>query len=109
MGKKRRIAICGFNLESNRFAPTCARGDFRENMYFVGNEISTEARKDSPAIHLGVKGFYNEMDKIFGDADGWVASVSNCECTGNPSVDRGREQEPAFHVRCPWECACPAL
>ena len=73
MGKKRRIAICGFNLESNRFAPPCARGDFRENMYFVGNEISTEARKDSPAIHLGVKGFYNEMDKIFGDADGWVA------------------------------------
>ena len=73
MGKKRRIAICGFNLESNRFAPTCARGDFRENMYFVGNEISTEARKDSPAIHLGGKGFYNEMDKLFGDADGWVA------------------------------------
>ena len=72
MKKKPKIAICGFNLESNRFAPTCAESDFRENMFFVGREISDEARKDSPAIHLGVKGFYNEMNKLFGHDDDWI-------------------------------------
>ena len=57
MIKKPKIAICGFNLESNRFAPTCAEIDFRENIFFVGRPISDEARKGSPAIHLGVKVF----------------------------------------------------
>ena len=72
MKKKPKIAICGFNLESNRFAPTCAESDFRENMFFVDQEISDEARKDSPAIHLGVKGFYSEMNKLFGHDDDWI-------------------------------------
>ena len=57
MIKQPKMAICGSNLESNRFAPTCAESDFRENMFFVGREISDEAGKGSPAIHLEVKGF----------------------------------------------------
>ena len=40
---KKRIAICGFNLESNRFAPTCSRPDFEENMWFRA-DIDFQAR-----------------------------------------------------------------
>jgi microcystin degradation protein MlrC len=71
LANPKRIAICGFNLESNRFAPSCARADFEENMYFRGEEITHQARLEAPAIHLGVKGFYSVMDEAFGGADGW--------------------------------------
>ena len=57
MIKQPKIAICGSNLESNRFAPTCAEGDFRGNMFFASREISDKARKGSLEIHIGVKGF----------------------------------------------------
>ncbi len=67
----KRIAICGFNLESNRFAPTCARRDFEESMYLRGDEISVEARAEYPRLHLGVSGFYQVMDDRFGGAKGW--------------------------------------
>ena len=66
-----RIAICGFNLESNRFAPTCTRRDFEESMYLRGDEISAEARAEYPRLHLGVSGFYQVMDDRFGGAKGW--------------------------------------
>ena len=72
MAKLKRIAICGFNLESNRFAPGCARVDFEENMYFRGDEITRQARLEAPAIHLGVKGFYGVMDGALGGPEGWV-------------------------------------
>ena len=68
---KKRIAICGFNLESNRFAPSCNEADFKESMYFSGSDISKEARAEHPKIHLGVKGFYDAMDKQFGGEKGW--------------------------------------
>ena len=68
---KRRIAICGFNLESNRFAPTCNETDFKESMYFSGPDISKEARAEYPKIHLGVKGFFDVMDKKFDGEKGW--------------------------------------
>ena len=72
MTNRKRIAICGFNLESNRFAPSCARADFEESMYFQGGEITRQARLEAPAIHLGVKGFYAVMDSAFGGPEGWV-------------------------------------
>ena len=72
MVQKKHIVICGFNLESNRFAQTCSKTDFEENMYFSGKEISEQARMESPSIHLGVKGFYNAMDKEFGGPEGWI-------------------------------------
>ncbi len=70
----KRIAICGFNLESNRFAPACGRADFEENMYFRGGEIDAEARAAHPRIHLGVCGFYAAMDAACGGPDGWHAA-----------------------------------
>lgn len=70
----KRIAICGFNLESNRFAPPCGRRDFEENMYFRGAEIDAQARAQHPSIHLGVCGFYAVMDQAFGGAEGWQSA-----------------------------------
>ena len=67
---KKRVAICGFNLESNRFAPLCNEADFKESMYFAASDISTEARAEHTKIHLGVKGFFDTMDKKFGGEKG---------------------------------------
>ena len=71
MTSYKRIAICGFNLESNRFAPTCSRNDFEENMYLVGDRISQEARTHNSSIHLGIKGFYSWMDRVSKSCGGW--------------------------------------
>ena len=68
---KKRVAICGFNLESNRFAPLCNEADFKESMYFAASDISIEARAEHTKIHLGVKGFFDTMDKKFGGEKGW--------------------------------------
>jgi microcystin degradation protein MlrC len=73
MAERKRIAICGFNLESNRWSPPCGRADFEENMYVRGAGIMTEARAEHPAIHLGVTGFTTVMDRHFGGPDGWEA------------------------------------
>jgi len=66
----RRIAILGFSLESNRFAPPCARPDFEERGYYRGAEITEQARARHPAIYSGIVGFYGRMDATVG-RDGW--------------------------------------
>ena len=70
------IAICGFNLESNRFAAPCDRQDFEEEIYLQGNEISQQARHKTPSINLEVCGFYKVMDEAFGGPDNWIARPS---------------------------------
>lgn len=70
MAGKKRIAICGFNLESNRFSPTCSRWDFEQSCYMTGAEITRQARLEHPSIHSGVCGFYAVMDETQG-RDGW--------------------------------------
>ena len=72
----KKIAICGFNLESNRFAAPCDRQDFEEEMYLHGDEISQQARHKNPSIDLGVCGFYKVMDEASGGPDNWIARPS---------------------------------
>ena len=72
----KKIAICGFNLESNRFAAPCDRQDFEEEMYFHGDEISQQARHKNPSIDLGVCGFYKVMDEASGGPDNWIPRPS---------------------------------
>ena len=83
---KKRIAICGFNLESNRFAPTCSRPDFEENMWFKGADIDRQARAEHPSIHLGICGFYDIMDEKFGGPAGWepVPALVIGSCPAGP-------------------------
>ena len=45
-------------------------------MYLHGDEISQQARHNTPSIHLGVCGFYKVMDEAFGGPDNWIARPS---------------------------------
>lgn len=66
----KRIAILGFSLESNAFAPPCKRWDFEQRGYYRGAEITDLARKDPSPLYNGVRGFYAVMDGKYGVA-GW--------------------------------------
>jgi len=57
-----RVAILGFHLESNAFAPVSTESHFRSLCYLEGEEIAREARKAAPAMPAEVPGFYREMD-----------------------------------------------
>lgn len=69
----KRIAVLGFSLESNRFSPDCGEADFRERSFLVGDEISLDARAEAPVHDTSMCGFYAEMDRLHGGADGWQA------------------------------------
>ncbi|HTK00387.1 MAG TPA: M81 family metallopeptidase [Bordetella sp.] len=58
-----RVAILGFHLESNAFAPVSAEVDFRAQCWEEGDRISTLARQVS---HLPseLPGFYERMDAL---------------------------------------------
>lgn len=63
MPKRPRIAILGFILESNRFAPPVKRPDFERIGYFEGNAILEEVRKPYPAIDESMTAFVKTMDE----------------------------------------------
>ncbi len=54
-----RIAICGFSIECNRFAPVATREHFA---YFAGDEIAAEARLPAPRMLGEIPGFVADMD-----------------------------------------------
>ncbi|MBI1774361.1 MAG: M81 family metallopeptidase [Proteobacteria bacterium] len=58
---KPRIAILGFALESNRFAPVIGRAEFELNA-FRGPEILGEAAKPNPRIAHNVTSFIETMN-----------------------------------------------
>jgi microcystin degradation protein MlrC len=57
-----RVAILGFHLESNAFAPVSTESHFRSLCYLEGDNIERETRKEAPAMPAEVPGFYREMD-----------------------------------------------
>ena len=59
-----RVAILGFHLESNAFAPVSEERHFRSLCYFEGEDIAREARKQAPALPAEVPAFYREMDAL---------------------------------------------
>ncbi|MCA8926920.1 MAG: M81 family metallopeptidase [Alphaproteobacteria bacterium] len=58
-----RIALLGFMLEANEFAPVTTGADFRASCYLVGDEILAEAAKPAPAMPAEISGFIEEMDR----------------------------------------------
>lgn len=58
----KRIAILGFSLETNRFAPVCDEKEFRDRGLFYGEEITADARRPAPVINGGICGFFKVMD-----------------------------------------------
>ena len=57
-----RIALLGFMLEANEFAPVTTGDDFRASCYLVGDEILAEAAKPAPAMPAEISGLINEMN-----------------------------------------------
>jgi microcystin degradation protein MlrC len=54
-----RVAILGFSIECNRFAPVATRAHFG---YFAGDDIVAEARLEAPRMLGEIPGFVADMD-----------------------------------------------
>ena len=55
-----RVAILGFSIECNKFAPVATRAHFS---YFAGDDIAAEARLPAPRMLGEIPGFVAEMDR----------------------------------------------
>ncbi|MDA0675971.1 MAG: MlrC family protein 3, partial [Proteobacteria bacterium] len=60
---KPRIALIGFNLESNRWAPVVGRTAFEADLYLRSDEILSDARSPNPRAQATMAGFVATMDK----------------------------------------------
>jgi microcystin degradation protein MlrC len=57
-----RIAVLGFSIECNKFAPPATKEHFLDRTYFEGNAIAAEARAPAPRMLGEVPGFVAAMD-----------------------------------------------
>jgi microcystin degradation protein MlrC len=81
-----RVAILGFHLESNAFAPVSEERHFRSLCYFEGEDIAREASKTAPALPAEVPAFYRQMDAL-GPWQPVPVIVTACE-PGGPVEER---------------------
>ena len=58
-----RIAILGFAIECNRFAPVTTAADFQQDVDIRGNRIVSEARSGASITMPDLPGFFTEMDR----------------------------------------------
>lgn len=59
-----RIAILGFAIESNRFAPVSTREDFVSRTLLAGETLLSEARSAAPAMTPEIPAFVRAMDRV---------------------------------------------
>jgi microcystin degradation protein MlrC len=57
-----RIAILGFAIESNRFAPISTRADFLARAYLQGAALMDDARSEAPVMTPEIPAFVRAMD-----------------------------------------------
>ncbi len=57
-----RIALLGFSIECNRFAPVATRADFTSRCYLESEAILTDARSPAPSALAEMPGFVADMD-----------------------------------------------
>src|SRR5882762_3958273 len=57
-----RIAILGFSIECNKFAPPATKAHFLSRTYLEGDDIVTEARAPTPTMLPETPGFVAAMD-----------------------------------------------
>lgn len=57
-----RVALLGFSIECNRFAPVAAEADFRARCWLEGKAITADARAAAPAALGEMPGFVAAMD-----------------------------------------------
>jgi len=58
-----RIAVLGFAIECNRFAPVTTAEDFEHDVDIRGNRIVSEARSGKSITMPDLPGFFTEMDR----------------------------------------------
>ena len=58
----KRIALLGFSIECNRFAPVATEVDFRDRTYVTGPAMLEEARGVAPRMLAELPGFVADMD-----------------------------------------------
>src|SRR5438034_1448353 len=58
-----RIAILGFSIECNKFAPPATKAHFLVRTYLEGEDILEEARRPTPTMLPETPGFVAAMDK----------------------------------------------
>jgi len=61
---KPRIAILGFSIECNKFAPPATKAHFLAKCYFEGETILAEARSPTPTMLPEIPGFVAAMDRV---------------------------------------------
>ena len=64
----KRIAILGFLLESNAFAPVTTQSDYERRCLLLGDDILAELAKPNPRLPLEVNSFCQQMEKLRPDA-----------------------------------------
>lgn len=57
-----RIALLGFSIECNRFAPPATEADFAARTLIAGEAMLTEARSPAPRMLAELPGFMADMD-----------------------------------------------
>ncbi len=57
-----RVALLGFSIECNRFAPPATRADFATRCWLEGEEVISDARGASPKALGEMPGFVADMD-----------------------------------------------
>lgn len=63
-GRPRRVAICGFFLECNRWAPVSTAQDFQNGFDWAGEALAAELRRQPPRLLGETVGFVAEMDRL---------------------------------------------
>ena len=58
-----RIALLGFMLETNAFAPLADGAEFRQKHWLEGDDIVADARSPTPRDPGGLSGFCRAMDE----------------------------------------------
>jgi microcystin degradation protein MlrC len=76
-----RVAVLGFHLESNAFAPVSEERHFRSLCYVEGEAISREARRGVSSLPAEIPAFYREMDAL-GPWSALPIIVTACEPGG---------------------------
>jgi len=62
--KTPRIAILGFAIESNRFAPVSTRADFLSRAYLQDTALLLDARSEAPVMTPEIPAFVRTMDAL---------------------------------------------
>tara|TARA_R110000772_G_scaffold232195_1_gene343479 strand:- start:68157 stop:69692 length:1536 start_codon:yes stop_codon:yes gene_type:complete len=84
----KRIAILGFLLESNAFAPVTTRADYERRCLLAGADILAELAAPNPRLPVEVNAFCQQMEKLHPDSWEMVPILVGDAEPGGP-VEKG--------------------